>query len=59
MAGIGIDIGSTATKAVVADPSGAIAFNLVIPTGFSEWKLPSRCVVRSLARASRRERCRW
>ena len=35
MAGIGIDIGSTATKAVVADPSGAIAFNLVIPTGFS------------------------
>lgn len=35
MAGIGIDIGSTATKAVVADPSGAIAFKLVIPTGFS------------------------
>ena len=35
MAGIGIDIGSTATKAVVADPSGVIAFNLVIPTGFS------------------------
>ena len=35
MAGISIDIGSTATKAVVADPSGAIAFNLVIPTGFS------------------------
>ena len=35
MAGIGIDIGSTATKAVVAAPSGAIAFNLVIPTGFS------------------------
>lgn len=35
MAGIGIDIGSTATKAVVADPSGAIAFKLIIPTGFS------------------------
>ena len=35
MAGIGIDIGSTATKAVVADLSGAIAFKLVIPTGFS------------------------
>ena len=35
MAGIGIDIGSTATKAVVADSSGAIAFKLVIPTGFS------------------------
>ena len=35
MAGIGIDIGSTATKAVVTDPSGAIAFKLVIPTGFS------------------------
>ena len=35
MAGIGIDIGSTATKAVVADPSGAIAVKLVIPPGVS------------------------
>lgn len=35
MAGIGIDIGSTATKAVVADPSGVISLKLVILTGFS------------------------
>ena len=59
MAGIGIDIGSTATKAVVADPSGAIAFKLLIPTGFPAWKWPGRCAVRSPARASGRGRCRW
>ena len=33
--GIGIDIGSTATKAVVVDDAGAIAQKLVMPTGFS------------------------
>ena len=59
MAGIDIDIGSTATKAVVADPSGAIAFKLVIPRVFPAWKWPSRCAVRSLARASGQGRCRW
>ena len=35
MQGIGIDIGSTATKAVVADAAGNIAYQLVVPTGFS------------------------
>ena len=33
--GIGIDIGSTATKAVVANDTGDIAEKLVMPTGFS------------------------
>lgn len=33
--GVGIDIGSTATKAVVADACGGIACKLVMPTGFS------------------------
>lgn len=33
--GVGIDIGSTATKAVVADACGNIAYKLVMPTGFS------------------------
>ena len=35
MIGIGIDIGSTATKAVVANDAGDIAEKLVMPTGFS------------------------
>ena len=35
MIGIGIDIGSTATKAVVANDTGDIAEKLVMPTGFS------------------------
>ena len=35
MIGIGIDIGSTATKAVVANDVGDIAEKLVMPTGFS------------------------
>ena len=35
MIGIGIDIGSTATKAVVANDTGDIAAKLVMPTGFS------------------------
>ena len=35
MSGIGIDIGSTATKAVVAIDTGDIAEKLVMPTGFS------------------------
>ena len=35
MIGIGIDIGSTATKAVVANDMGDIAEKLVMPTGFS------------------------
>ncbi len=33
--GIGIDIGSTATKAVVVDAAGAIVAKIVIPTGYS------------------------
>ena len=35
MIGIGIDIGSTATKTVVANDTGDIAEKLVMPTGFS------------------------
>ncbi len=35
MIGIGIDIGSTATKAVVANDTGDIAEKLIMPTGFS------------------------
>ena len=35
MIGIGIDIGSTATKAVVANDTGDIAEKVVMPTGFS------------------------
>ena len=35
MIGIGIDIGSTATKAVVANDTGDIVEKLVMPTGFS------------------------
>ena len=35
MIGVGIDIGSTATKAVVANDTGDIAEKLVMPTGFS------------------------
>ena len=35
MIGIGIDIGSTATKAVVANDTGDIEEKLVMPTGFS------------------------
>lgn len=35
MIGIGIDIGSTATKAVVANDAGDVAEKLVMPTGFS------------------------
>ena len=35
MIGLGIDIGSTATKAVVANDAGDIAEKLVMPTGFS------------------------
>lgn len=35
MIGIGIDIGPTATKAVVANDTGDIAEKLVMPTGFS------------------------
>lgn len=35
MIGIGIDIGSTATKAVVANDTGDIAEKLVMPTGYS------------------------
>ena len=35
MIGIGIDIGSTATKAVVANDTGDLAEKLVMPTGFS------------------------
>ena len=34
-AGIGIDIGSTATKAVVAGTAGEIVSKIVIPTGYS------------------------
>ncbi len=34
-AGIGVDIGSTATKAVVVDRSGSILSKIVIPTGYS------------------------
>ena len=35
MIGIGIDIGSTATKTVVANDTGDIAEKVVVPTGFS------------------------
>ena len=35
MVGIGIDIGSTAAKAAVAETDGAIAWTCVMPTGYS------------------------